>query len=111
MSGNGYGYYTNSPAIKKTNGTYWVSGENAFGSCADGTLTQRTSFVQMWFPYGTQIKHFASNNNSTYGAVHFGVTEDDRIYAWGYNEVHSIHETNVNNCPLPILVNPPVLQR
>lgn len=111
MSGNGYGFYTNSPIIKKTDGSYWISGNNDFGSCADGTFTQRTSFVQMWFPYGTQIKHFATGNSSTYSSFHFAVTEDNRIYAWGYNEVNAIHEANASNCPLPILVNPPVLQR
>lgn len=111
VAGQTLGYVNTSPVILKTDGSYWISGDNEFGQLADGTLTRRTSFVQMWFPNGTKIKHFATSNSTTYGTVHFAVTEDNRIYGYGYNEIAAIHEDNFNNCPLPILVNPPVLQR
>lgn len=111
VAGQTFGHINTSPVILKTDGSYWISGDNDFGQLAEGSVTRRTSFVQMWFPNGTKIKHFATGNSTTYGTFHFAVTEDNRIYAYGYNEAAAIHEDNFNNCPLPILVNPPVLQR
>jgi alpha-tubulin suppressor-like RCC1 family protein len=111
MAGQTFGYFSNSPYVKKADGSWWQCGSNDFGQIGDSTLTQRTNLVQMWFPAGTQIKHFATNNSTTWGTTRFAVTDDNRIYAWGYNEIYSIHETNTNNAPLPVLVNPPVLQR
>jgi alpha-tubulin suppressor-like RCC1 family protein len=109
MAGIVNGFQSNSPYIIKTDGTYWQCGQNDFGQVGDGTTTQRTSIVQMWFPNGTVIKHFGTNNSTTWGNVRFAVTTDNRIYAWGYNELHGIHEANTNNVHIPLSVAPPVL--
>jgi alpha-tubulin suppressor-like RCC1 family protein len=111
MAGQVFGYYSNSPYVIKTDGTYWQCGLNDFGQIGDGTLTQRNSLVQMWFPNGTRIKHFGTNNSVTWGNTRFGVTEDNQIYVWGYNELYAIHEANVTNVHLPLSVSPPILQR
>jgi alpha-tubulin suppressor-like RCC1 family protein len=95
----------------KSDGTWWQCGANNFGQLADGTATDRTSLVQMWFPNGTRIKLFGTNNSTTWGNTRFAVTDDNRIYAWGYNEVYGIHEANTSNVYLPLSVAPPVLQR
>jgi alpha-tubulin suppressor-like RCC1 family protein len=111
MAGQTFGYFSNSPYVIKTDGTYWQCGSNDFGQIGDSTLTQRNSIVQMWFPQGTVIKHFGTNNSTTWGNTRFAVTTDNRIYAWGYNEIHGIHEANTNNVHLPLSVNPPILMR
>ena len=111
MAGQTLGYISNSPYILKTDGSWWQCGMNDFGQIGDGTITQRTTLVQMWFPAGTRIKHFGTNNATTWGTTRFAVTDDNRIFAWGYNEIYTIHETNVNNAHLPLLVAPHVLQR
>ena len=111
VAGQSYGYYTSSPVVLKNDGTYWVCGDNEFGNCADGTTTRRTSFVQMWFPKGTVIKHFATGNSNTYGAFHFAVTTDNRIYGYGYNQRYAIHDYSADDFLLPILLSPPALQR
>jgi alpha-tubulin suppressor-like RCC1 family protein len=111
MAGQSFGYYSNSPYIIKTDGTYWQCGANDFGQIGDGTTTLRNSIVQMWFPQGTVIKHFGTNNSTTWGNTRFAVTTDNKIYAWGYNEIYGIHETNVSNVHLPLSVVPPILVR
>ena len=110
-SGQNNGYFSNSPYVLKTDGSWWQCGNNDFGQLGDGTQTQRTNLVQMWLPAGTVIKLWGTHNTTSWGNTRFAVTDDNRIYAFGYNELYSIHETNASNCPLPILVNPPVLQR
>jgi alpha-tubulin suppressor-like RCC1 family protein len=111
MAGQSRGYYSNSPYVQKANGSWWQCGLNDFGQLADGTATQRTNLVRMWFPNGTVIKHFATNNATTWGTTRFAVTDDNRIYAWGYNELYTIHEANASNVWLPLSVNPNILQR
>jgi alpha-tubulin suppressor-like RCC1 family protein len=111
IAGQKFGYYSNSPYVQKTDGSWWQCGSNDFGQLADGTATQKNSLVQMWFPAGTQIKHFGHNNATTWGNTRFAVTDDNRIYTWGYNELYTIHEANASNVYLPLSVNPPILQR
>jgi alpha-tubulin suppressor-like RCC1 family protein len=111
MAGQTFGYYSNSPYVQKADGSWWQCGLNDFGQIGDGTNTQRTSLVQMWFPNGTVIKHFGHNNATTWGTTRFAVTDDNRIYAWGYNELYTIHEANASNVYLPLSVNPHILQR
>jgi alpha-tubulin suppressor-like RCC1 family protein len=111
IAGQSWGYRTTSPYVLKSDGSYWQCGYNNFGEVGDGTTTQRTNLVQMWFPNGTQIKHFGFHNSTSHGNTRFAVTDDNRIYAWGYNQLYSIHETNADDVHLPLLVNPSVLQR
>jgi alpha-tubulin suppressor-like RCC1 family protein len=111
MAGMIYGYYSNSPYVIKTDGSIWQCGKNDFGQIGDGTSTDKTSLVQMWFPNGTRIKHWGTNNTTTWGTTRFAITDDNRIYTWGYNELYGIQDNNTSNPYLPLLVNPPVLQR
>jgi alpha-tubulin suppressor-like RCC1 family protein len=111
MAGQQFGYYSNSPYVQKTDGSWWQCGSNDFGQLGDGTATQRNSLVQMWFPNGTRIKLWGTNNATTWGNTRFGVTEDNQIYVWGYNELYTIHEANASNVYLPLSVSPPILQR
>ncbi len=111
MAGQTLGYISNSPYVLKTDGSWWQCGANDFGQIGDGTTTQRTTLVRMWFPQGTVIKHFGTNNSTTWGTTRFAVTTDNKIYAFGYNELYGIHEANTSNVHLPLLVSPPALIR
>jgi alpha-tubulin suppressor-like RCC1 family protein len=111
MAGQVRGYQSNSPYVQKADGSWWQCGLNDFGQIGDGTNIQRNALVQMWFPNGTVIKHFGHNNATTWGTTRFAVTDDNRIYAWGYNELYTIHEANASNIYLPLSVNPHILQR
>lgn len=110
-AGQQRGYYGNTPYVLKTDGSWWQGGKNDFGQVGDSTLTDRTSLVQMWFPAGTVIKLWGTHNTTSWGGTRFAVTDDNRIYAWGYNENYSIHEVNTSNFPIPIVMNPSILQR
>lgn len=109
--GSGYGFRSQSPVVLKTDGTYWICGYNGFGQCADNTVTQRTTFVQMWFPKGVVIKHFGGHNSTTHGDTHFAVSTNDDIYCYGYNQLYSISLDINTDYYLPTIFAPAVLQR
>lgn len=111
-AGAEYGYRVQSPVVKKTDGTYWICGQNQFGQCANGdSSTIQNTFRQMWFPTGTVIKHFGTHNTTSHGDTHFAVTDNDEIYAYGYNTYASISNEHNEHFYLPTIMHPPVLQR
>lgn len=112
IAGADYAYRTQSAVVKKLDGTYWIAGYGSFGQMANGTYTDvNNTFAQMRFPKGTVIKHFGGSNSTTHGDMHYVVTQNNEIYAYGYNQLYAISVTNADDYALPLLVQPPVLLR
>ena len=60
-----------------TNGTLWMWGQNSFGNLGDGTITVRSSPIQIGL---------LTNWSKIYpGYTTFGIKIDSSLWGWGYN--------------------------
>ena len=77
------GFYSPSPFVKKADG-YYSCGYNEYGNLGDGTVDNKNVLTKLRLPKNTSIKFFATYGNNQ-GLGRLGITEQNTIYAWGYN--------------------------
>lgn len=82
------GFYTPSPYIRKSTG-YFACGYNGYGNLGDGTINQQTSLVRLRIPSNAVFKYFGTYG-STVGLTRIGITSENTIWAWGYNDIGAI---------------------
>ena len=88
------GYYSPSPFVKKADG-YYSCGYNEYGNLGDGSVTNKNVLTKLRLPKDTSIKFFATYGNNQ-GLTRLGITEQNTIYAWGYNSQGQIDPLNTS---------------
>jgi len=92
----------NSFAIK-TDGTLWGWGENSTGSIGDGTLTNKSSPVQIGASTWTIV---ATASTVTIGQqATYAITSDGKLYSWGFNNVGQLGLGDTTNRTSPVQVS------
>jgi alpha-tubulin suppressor-like RCC1 family protein len=98
--------------VKKTDGTFWRAGSNNYAQLADGTNTNKNTFVRMLLPNNFPLKLFSTLIVLNDAFVTLAVTQDNKIYAWGYNTDNTIIDADGNNTIfVPFRIQPSVLLR
>ena len=77
------GFYSPSPFVKKADG-YYSCGYNEYGNLGDGTVDNKNVLTKLRLPKNTSIKFFATYGNNQ-GLARLAITDQNTIYAWGYN--------------------------
>jgi alpha-tubulin suppressor-like RCC1 family protein len=77
------GYFSPSPFVKKADG-YYACGYNGYGNLGDGSDANKNTLVKLRVPKNTAFKFFATYGNNE-GLARLAITEQNTIYAWGYN--------------------------
>jgi alpha-tubulin suppressor-like RCC1 family protein len=94
-------YINQSPVIERTDGTYWIAGWNAQAQLADGTTTQRTSFVRMRFPSDFRMRMLGGMGNNGGIQSFAAVDENNKMWVWGHNGYREIYADNTTNLVIP----------
>jgi alpha-tubulin suppressor-like RCC1 family protein len=103
------GYYSPSPFVKKADG-YYACGYNGFGNLGDGSITNRNVLTKLRVQKGVEFKFFATYGNNE-GLTRLGITTDNKIWAWGYNETIAIDPSVTTwNCVVPLQFTPNALR-
>jgi alpha-tubulin suppressor-like RCC1 family protein len=98
--------------IRKTDGTFWRAGSNNYAQLANGINVNSNVFVRMLLPNNFPLKMFATFPADNDAFVTLAVTQDNKIYAWGYNTHNTIIDAEGNNSIfVPFRVQPSVLLR
>jgi alpha-tubulin suppressor-like RCC1 family protein len=105
-----YSYYNQSPLIEK-GGEYFLCGYNGHAQLGSGGVaTQYTTLQRVMLPYGTRVKHYGMTTTTAQATTHIVVTEDNEIWAWGYN-AQLILDPGGDSAWQPVKFAPPILQR
>jgi len=84
-----------------TDGTVSCWGRNQYGQLGDGTLTQRTSPVQVAGPGGTGFLTDVSALDA--GGWHaMGIGADSEAWVWGRNTLGQLGDGTLTDSPLPV---------
>lgn len=106
-----YGYYTGSPILKKTDGTYWMSGIADNGQIGDGNITQTNTFRKISLPRNETYKGFGSLITDQQRMSFVAVTDSNKVFGWGYNGNFQLDANSNSDVLLPIDVTPECLYR
>jgi alpha-tubulin suppressor-like RCC1 family protein len=105
------GYLTPGPVVKNSAGTYYCCGYGAQGQLGNGYANTATNVLSTVFlKPGTTIKHFGSLGGSNEGITRFVVTDDDRIFVWGYNGT-AVIEPSGGHYLVPVQFKPALLNK
>jgi hypothetical protein len=106
-------YYTPTPLIQKTDGTYWMWGYAPFGQTGTGLFpTDLTSPTQVRFNKGTVIKFLGTLQTNNSGIAQVAVTDENTLIAYGYNTFWAIDPAASNqNFLMPITFTPNNLRK
>lgn len=77
------------------------------GYLGAGITTQPTTPVSVLLPIGEKLTMIGSFSTSTYGHTFVGVSNKNRVYAWGYNGNNSIHLADATNHLSPTSIRHP----
>lgn len=103
-----YGYETTSPIILKDDGFYYSCGWGAAGLNATGGTQNVDIYQKMMFPRGVVMKAFGQFSTYIDRFTRVAVSEDNRVYAWGYGANFNIETNSTGNYVLPVDVTPHV---
>jgi alpha-tubulin suppressor-like RCC1 family protein len=103
-----YGYETTSPVILKNDGYYYSCGWGGAGLNAYGGTQNVDIYQKMMFPRGAVMKAFGQFSTYINRFTRVAVSEDGRVYAWGYGANYNIETNNTLNYALPVDVTPSV---
>ena len=67
--------------------------------------------TRMILPKDINIKFVAQVDGNAEGIAKFLVTDENHIYAWGYNYYNTIDDTNAGTYPVPVKFQPTALLR
>jgi alpha-tubulin suppressor-like RCC1 family protein len=82
------GFYSPSPFVKKADG-YYACGYNGYGNLGDTTVTNKNVLTKLRVQKGVEFKFFATYGNNE-GLTRLGITTDNKIWAWGYNDLGAV---------------------
>lgn len=88
------GYVTPSPFIKKADG-YYACGYNGYGNLGDTTTTNKNVLTKLRVQKGVDFKFFATYGSNE-GLTRLGITTDNKIWAWGYNDLGAVDPSERN---------------
>ena len=95
-----------SPFIKKADG-YYSSGFGAYGQIGNGTTdTNNVTLQRLRVPVSVVFKFFGCFASSNEGLTRIGITEQNTIWAWGYNSNNTIDPTNTTTVIQPLQFTP-----
>jgi alpha-tubulin suppressor-like RCC1 family protein len=103
--------------IKKTDGNYYATGynfEGQLGTRGTLTLSGANTWTKMLFPVGTNLKFMARLNGHPNAYSVAAVTDDNRIYGWGYTATGALvsgTEPAGGVLGTPVLIGVPVFNR
>jgi alpha-tubulin suppressor-like RCC1 family protein len=82
------GYVSPSPFVKKSDG-YYACGYNGYGNLGDTTVKSRNVLTKLRVQKGVDFKFFATYGNNE-GLTRLGIATDNKIWAWGYNDLGAV---------------------
>ncbi|BDR52198.1 hypothetical protein KIM372_01050 [Bombiscardovia nodaiensis] len=90
-----------------SNGKAYAWGKNTYGQLGDGSVMSKSTPVEVKTPAGVQfVKVYAGREHS------LGLTQDGRLYAWGYNQFGELGMGQMSEKQLtPTLVGIPAGER
>lgn len=104
----GYGYETTSPIILKNDGFYYSCGWGGVGLNAYGGTQNLDLYNKMAFPRSVKLKAFGQFSTYINRFTRFAVSDDNRIYGWGYGANYNLEENSTINNFMPVDVTPKV---
>ena len=103
------GYASMAPYVKKSTG-YFTCGFNGYGQLGDTTATTSSTLKQLYVPKGTTFKFFGCSGNNE-GLIRYGITQDNTIWAWGYNAQGAVDPLQTGwNAVVPLQFTPNALR-
>ncbi|PPD55744.1 MAG: hypothetical protein CTY12_00360 [Methylotenera sp.] len=96
-----YGWYTQAFIEKTDNAIYAVGYDDSTGYTGTGLTSTVTSYTRVRLPPGIRVKFLGSTATTTHGKAYILVTEENRMYAWGYNGHAAITGNGGGSCAVP----------
>lgn len=96
-----YGWYTQAFIEKTDNAIYAVGYDDSTGYTGTGLTSTVTSYTRVRLPPDIRVKFLGSTATTTHGKAYILVTEENRMYAWGYNGHAAITGTGGGSCAVP----------
>ncbi len=99
-----YGY-RHATYVELTGGAVMACGYNAHCELGIGEAGDKATWELVRFPYGTKIKTMGTWASTPTGNILVAVTENNQLYAWGYNGQHGIMYPTYGDIQVPMLIN------